>query len=419
MTLLLKENRTLPIVAFQLFGEGGQRYEPPQQPGISLFTMGLLTKGTKSRSKYQISKEMEEMGGSIDSSSGRNTYSLTVSVLKEDFEKGLEILSDVLMNPSFPEEEIGKQREDTLLAIKRIDESWEREVTRLFRHHFFIEHPYRNDLVGTEESVRRFTRKDIVGFYRRVVVPNNMVLAVFGDIDIERVARSVEQRFGHVKRRNLVAPHLKEETSNLVRERKVQKKNEKSSAALFVGFNGMTLSDADRPVLDVIDAILSGIGYPSGWLHEALRGGDESLVYYVHAYPQYGIDGGYFGVITQTTMANYRRVLDIISEMVRRIQEEPVTDGELELAKKMVITMHDLGLETNSSQAFSAAVSEALGLGYDWDERYRALIQGVTREDVQRVAKRVFKHHLIATTIPRKPVEAVIPPERRERMHVR
>ncbi|MFB0508441.1 MAG: M16 family metallopeptidase [Thermodesulfobacteriota bacterium] len=419
MTLLLKENRALPIVTFQLFGIGGQRYEPSQQPGISLFTMGLLTKGTKARSKYQIAKEMEEMGGSIDSSSGRNTYSVTVSVLKEDFEKGLEILSDVLMNPSFPEGEIEKQREDTLLAIKRIDENWEREVTRLFRYHFFIQHPYRNDLVGTEESVRGFTRKDILDFYRRIVMPNNMVLAVFGDIDNERVTQNVEQRFGHVKRRKLVAPNLKEETSNLVRERRVEKMNDKSSAALFVGFNGMTFYDTDRPVLDVIDAILSGIGYPSGWLHEALRGGDQSLVYYVHAYPQYGMDGGYFGVITQTTMGNYREVQDIISEMVRRIQDEPVTDEELELAKKMVITMHDLGLETNASQAFSAAVSEALGLGYDWDQRYREFIQGVKKEDIQRVARRIFKHHLIATTIPRTPVEAVIPPERKERMHVR
>jgi zinc protease len=419
MTLLLKENRTLPIVTFQLFGMGGQRYEPPPQPGISLFTMGLLTKGTETRSKYQIAQEMEELGGSIDSSSGRNTYSVTVSVLKEDFEKGLEILLDVLMNPSFPEEEIEKQREDTLLAIKRIGESWEREVTRLFRQDFFIQHPYRSDLVGTEDSVRSFTRKDIVDFYRRVVMPNNMVLAVFGDIDMKRVTQSVEQRFGHVKRRKLVAPNLKEETSNLAKDKRIEKRNDKSSAALFVGFNGMTLYDTDRPVLDVIDAILSGIGYPSGWLHEALRGGDQSLVYYVHAYPQFGIDGGYFGVITQTTMANYQKVLDIISEMVRRIQDKPVTDEELELAKKMVITMHDLGLETNASQAFSAAVSEALRLGYDWDQRYRDLIQGVTKEDVQRVAKRIFKHHLIATTIPRKPVEAVIPPERKERMHGR
>jgi zinc protease len=381
--------------------------------------MGLLTKGTETRSKYQIAQEMEELGGSIDSSSGRNTYSVTVSVLKEDFEKGLEILLDVLMNPSFPEEEIEKQREDTLLAIKRIGESWEREVTRLFRQDFFIQHPYRSDLVGTEDSVRSFTRKDIVDFYRRVVMPNNMVLAVFGDIDMKRVTQSVEQRFGHVKRRKLVAPNLKEETSNLAKDKRIEKRNDKSSAALFVGFNGMTLYDTDRPVLDVIDAILSGIGYPSGWLHEALRGGDQSLVYYVHAYPQFGIDGGYFGVITQTTMANYQKVLDIISEMVRRIQDKPVTDEELELAKKMVITMHDLGLETNASQAFSAAVSEALRLGYDWDQRYRDLIQGVTKEDVQRVAKRIFKHHLIATTIPRKPVEAVIPPERKERMHGR
>jgi zinc protease len=417
--VLLKENRALPIVTFQLFGKGGQRYEPPTLPGISLFTMGLLTTGTKTRSKYQIAREMEEIGGSIESSSGRNTYFVSVSVLKEDFEKGLEILSDVLMNPSFPEEEMEKQREDTLLAIKRIDESWEREVTRLFRQHFFVEHPYRNDLVGTEESVKRFSREDIVDFYRRLVMPNNMVLAVFGDIDMGRVAQSVQQRFGHLRRGDLVPPSLKEETSTIFQDRRVEKMNDKSSSAIFLGFNGMTFFDADRPVLDVIDAVLSGIGYPSGWLHEALRGGDRSLVYYVHAYPYYGIDGGYFGIITQTTMANYQKVLDIISEKMRRIQEEPVTDEELKLAKQMVITMHDLGLETNASQAFSAAVSEALGLGYDWDQRYRDLIRRVTPEDIQRVAKRIFQHRLMATTIPRNPVEAVIPPEAKERMHVR
>jgi len=418
MTLLLRENAALPIVTFQLFGRGGQRYEPAQQPGLSLFAMELLTKGTKTRSKYQIAKEMEEIGGSIDSSSGRNTYSVSVSVLKEDFDKGLEILSDVVINPSFLEEEIEKQREDTLLAIKRIDESWEQEVTRLFRRNFFREHPYRNDLVGTEESVRRFARGDIVDFYRRLVMPNNMVLAVFGDIESEKIAQRVEERFDHLKRGNLIRPNLKEETATLVQDKRVEKVNDKSSAAIFVGFNGMTLYDADRPSLDVIDAILSGIGYPSGWLHEALRGGDQSLVYYVHAYPNYGIDGGYFGVITQTTMANYQKVIDIISEKVRRIQEGPVTDDELELAKGMIITMHDLGLETNGSQAFSAAVSEALGLGYDWDQRYRDLITGVTKEDVQRVARRIFQHRLLATTIPRNPVEAVIPPERKERMHV-
>ncbi|MCK5551667.1 MAG: insulinase family protein, partial [Deltaproteobacteria bacterium] len=82
MTVLLKENRALPIVTFQLFGKGGQRYEPSTLPGISSFTMGLLTKGTKTRSKYQIAREMEEIGGSIESSAGRNTYFVSVSVLK-------------------------------------------------------------------------------------------------------------------------------------------------------------------------------------------------------------------------------------------------------------------------------------------------------------------------------------------------
>lgn len=150
----------------------------------------------------------------------------------------------------------------------------------------------------------------------------------------------------------------------------------------------------------MLDAIISGIGYPSGWLHDALRGRDRSLVYYVHAYPGFGIGGGYFGVTVQTTVDNYDAVLNIILDKMALIRSEEVDDQTLRRAKDMCVTTHELGLETIASQASGAALNEILGLGSDYDEKYPSLIEEVTAADVLRVAQNLFAHHLIVATKP-------------------
>lgn len=418
MILLTKKNETVPIVSFQLFGKGGLRFEPPGKAGISQFTFSLLTKGTRKRSKTEIAQAMEETGGTIESGSGHNTFFVGVSVLKEDLDRGLEILADVVTHPSFPDEEIEKQRKDTLLAIRRIDESWEREVQRLFVKHYYGDHPYGNDVIGTERFIQALNREDVVAFYRKLVMANNTVLAVFGDIDTDAIEAKVSKAFRDLRPGHLEEPHRNGDRPGLVHNDKVEKLTDKVSAAIFVGYDGMTIFDRDRPVMDVIDAIVSGIGYPSGWFHESLRGGTTSLVYYVHAFPRYGVDTGYFGVITQTTIQNYQQVLDLILERMEQIQGDFVSDEEIERGKNMVITMHELGGETNGSQAYQAALWEILGLGFDWGERYPELVRQVDREDILGVAQTYFGHHLIASTIPRKPADTVIPPEQKERIHI-
>ena len=417
LTLLMKRNPAVPIVNFQVFGLGGQRFEQENLKGISSFTMELVTKGTRSRSKRDIAETIEKLGGSLDAGSGRNTYYASLAVLKDDAETGLELLADVLQNPSFPEAEIEKQRADTLLDIRRLDENWQNEVARVFRRHYYRQHPYRNDIIGTEETIKSMNRGDIMNFYQHTVMPNNAVLAVFGDIEPEEMVEKVKSAFGKWRPGKVVEPVLPDAVAPLTANEEVRKKTEKVSAAIYVGTNGMSLKDPERPTLDVIDAVLSGIGYPSGWLQEALRGGDRSLVYVVHAFPSSGIEAGHFGIITQTTMANYEKVVEIILEKLEDIRQKPLDPKELATAKDMVITMHEMSLETNGAQARSAAVNEALGLGYDWDARYPELIRKVTAEDVLRVARRLFGHHLLVSTIPEKPVEAIIPPEQRQRMH--
>jgi zinc protease len=417
LTVLMKRNPSVPIVNFQVFGLGGQRFEPENLKGIGSFTMELVTKGTRSRSKREIAETIEKLGGSLDAGSGRNTYHASLAVLKDDAETGLELLADVLQNPRFPEEEIEKQREDTLLAIRRLDESWQNEVARVFRQHYYGQHPYGNDIIGTTETIKSMSRGDIVNFYQQTVMPNNAVLAVIGDIDPKEMAEKVKSALGKWRPRKVVAPVIPNTVAPLTASEQVRKKTEKISAAIYLGTNGMTLKDPERPTLDVIDAVLSGIGYPSGWLQEALRGGDRSLVYVVHAFPSPGIDGGHFGIITQTTMANYEKVVAIILEKLEKIKQKPLDPEELAAAKDMIITMHEMSLETNGAQARSAAVNEVLGLGYDWDVRYPELVEQVSADDVFTLARRLFQHHLLVSAIPEKPVEAIIPPEQRKRMH--
>jgi zinc protease len=401
MTLLLKRNAAAPIVALKFMVKGGLRFEPVEKAGISHFMASLLTKGTKNRSKIEIAKAVEDLGGSIGSSSGQNVVSVSVSVLREHFDIALDLLSDVVLHPTFPEAEIKKQRRETLLAIQRLDEHWITEISRLFKRHYYRKHPYRNDVLGSAKAVERFSGKDIRNFYDSIMMPNNAVLAIFGDIEPETVTSRVEKVFKDFQPGILEQPIIEMETLNIFQDETFEVLNEKTSAAILVGYNGLTLADHDRPVVDVLDAIVSGIRYPSGWLHDALRGGDKSLVYLVHAYPAFGIDGGYFGIVAQTTLDNCEEVIKIIMDKMALIQDKEVGPSILERAKKMCITTHDISLERIASQASSAAVNQILGLGYDYDSRYVDLIQRVSAEDVLRVAKRLFSHHLIVTTKPK------------------
>ena len=400
MTLLLKRNPAAPIISFKFLVKGGLRFEPPQKEGLSNFMAGLLTKGTKTKSKIEIAKALEDQGGSIGSSSGYNTVSISISTLREHFGAALDLLADVVLNPTFPKTEIKKQRHETILAVKRLDEQWTREVTRLFKRHYYHKHPYKNDVIGTVEAVQGFSEEDIRYFYESIMLPNNAVLAIFGDIDPKAITSKVENVFKDFKPGILQEPLIEVETNNIVQDEIFEVPNEKTSAAVFVGYNGLTLTDQDIPAVHVLDAIISGIGYPSGWLHDALRGDDRDLVYYIHAYPAFGIDGGYFGVIAQTTSGNYDRVLKIILDKMALIQEKEVDDQTLKMAKDMCITMHELGLEKIAAQASSAALNEILGLGSDYDDKYPALIQKVTAADVWRVARKLLSNHLIVATKP-------------------
>ncbi|HBD08702.1 MAG TPA: hypothetical protein DCZ69_10620, partial [Syntrophobacteraceae bacterium] len=414
----LKRDSSLPLVTIQLYGLGGLLLEDAERPGLAKFTASLVTAGTKKRTKLGIAQAIEGVGGSIHATAANSTYAVAVKVLKEDLDLALDILADVVQNAQFPQEEIEKRRKDFLLAIQRQDEDWQTELMRLFKKNYFHDSPYGHDPYGTTDSVSAFRRDDVVNCYRRMVNPAHSALAVYGDVDLSELTGKIQQKFASWKGDDGKLPAWPDETAPVGVNKEVEVKNEKTSAALFVGTPGLSIDDPQRPILDVLAAVISGVGYPSGRLHQALRGGTEDLVYAVHGFPFYGVKAGFFGVVTQTTMANLSKVQEIVLDNLTRMANEPVPEAELKAAKDLAVTMHQLRLESLDAQAQSATVNEVLGLGWNYDNRYPDLIRSVQPSDVQQLAQRLFGQRLLVRTLPEKPVEAMIPPEMQKREHV-
>ncbi len=392
----------LPIVTVQLYGIGGQLIEPENKAGIAHLTASLLKSGTKKHSRNQIIDAIESIGGEIDTGSGRNTYYVSIDVLKEDLDIAIDVLSEILTSSIFPENEVKKEKFNTLSAIKRAKENWQRELILLFHQNYFNSHPYKRSILGTTESISSITRKDIVNFFKNTVIPNKAVIAIYGDVDIARTSKILKRKLGLWRKE--VKKQVTIKVPREVRPDSIGKtisiKNKKSASGIFIGTAGIDIYDKRRPVLDILDAVLSGIQYPSGRLYEALRGGSNNLVYVIHAFPFYGINAGYFGVIAQTSPEKLSKVKAIIFDKLKEISEKPISRGELEEAKNMIMTMKHISMESTEAQASNAAINELLGLGWNYDQKYYKALKEIVPEDVLKTARELFKYWLTIQTVP-------------------
>ncbi len=385
ITLLVKENHTIPIVAMHAMFLGGVRFEDENTSGVSNFMGDMLIKGTESRTAQQIAEEMESVGGSINTFSGNNSFGASVSVLKRDFDRGLNMLSDVLMNPAFGEDEMEKKRTEILAAIKQQEDSPFSLAGKMLRQTLFKQHPYRFQTIGTADAVENTKRDDLIEFHQKYCVPNNMVLAIFGDVNGEEVVSKVEEAFAEFQKKEFTPPEIPtEEPLTTIRDAEMQK--DIKQVVIYIGFPGMTVHSEDRYAAQMLDAVISGISYPGGRLHDRLR--SNQIVYVVHAVNQQGMDPGFFYIYIGTTADKADMAMSIIKEEIESIRNDLVSDEELERGKKMCISIKQIELQTNSDQAFTMGLDELYGLGYENMSHYEERINAITKDDVKRVANK-------------------------------
>ena len=384
LTVLHVERHTLPIVMVTLLVKASPLDEPPEKAGLANLTAELLTEGTKKRKATDISEDIEFIGASLGASADSDYTLITLSVLKKDIAKGFELFSDIVLNPTFPEDEITRNKDLIKGSLKQSEEEPSFVASKAFTKAVYGELPYGRLVTGSVETVDAVRREDIVRFHSELYRPNNAFLSVVGDLTGDEL-NSLVSRFlsewkqGDIpKRPSLPDPVKKRETILIDRDL--------TQANIILGHGGMSRGNPDYYAVSVMNYILGGGGFSSR-LMQTVR--DEmGLAYDVHSFFAPYKEGGLFEVVVQTKNESANTVISVIDEQVKRMRAEKITDQELDDAKAYLTGSFPRKLDTNRKIANFLAVVEFYGLGLDYVEKYPFFIKSLTDDDVLRVARK-------------------------------
>jgi zinc protease len=381
--LLVKEHHEVPVMSIQAVVLGGLLFENDQNTGINNFLAGMLTRGSERFSRLALAEAVESVAGSLRGFSGRNSLGLSGSFLTTSrVDHALDLFLETLLHPTFPDEEVEKRRRETLLAFKNREDELSQIAFDLFYSTVFTVHPYRFPILGHEESVRGLTRESLGIYYRTALNPRHLVLSIVGDVDTSQIVSQLRGALESLPPPNHT-PELPPPEARPTSGRRQHKEVDKQQAHIVLGYQGVSLSHADRYALKILDAVLSRQG---GRLFYEVRE-QRALAYSVSAFSMEGVAPGVFGIYLGTDPSKVDEAVAAAHSELDRVREDLVEEHEIEQAKKYLTGSYEISLQSNGAQSEEMAFNELYGLGYDNGQRYLAALRTVTVEDLRRVVR--------------------------------
>ncbi len=398
LRLLLKADARLPFVEFRLALLGGVLTETPANSGVSQLLARMLMQGTIRRSAEELVRAIESVGGSLDTYSGNHSLGIVAEVLREDFALGLELVSEVLRHPAFPDEALERERQMQLAAIRAQKDQLLPTAFRRMRRRLFGETGYGLDLLGTEASVAALDQEELRRCHARLASPDRAVLAIYGDLAPDAVVSAVERALGDWT----PVPGWDPAPAPPPGTGRVSETADKRQAVLVVGFPGTTLNSPDRHALDLIQEACSDLGS-----RLFLRVRDRlGLAYYVGAQHFPGLLPGYFAFYAGTAPEHAPQVeAELLAEALA-LRTGGLTAEELKRAQAKVIGQRKIARQDLGQLAMTQALDELYGLGYANADAEDARFEAVTVEDTRAVAEKYLRPDAAVVTVVGAPVEA-------------
>lgn len=404
--IVLLPDDKVPLVTLRVVGRGGLLTETPETNGISQLVARMLDKGTTSRSAEQIAEEIESLGGSLSSESGNNSFTLAIEVLRADLPAAISLFADLLLNPSFPEEELAKERERQLAELKLELDQPMALARNALRPALFGQHPYAMNPLGTPDTVKRLTRDQLRDYHRRLFQAENIVFSVAGSFDPEEAISLVERAFP-TRAVPRGTPAYGEQTPDFQgKGQTVIVPTPKQQAIVQIGYPGISVHSPDRAALELLDEALSDL---ASRLFIRIRE-RQSLAYFVGTGQMIGFDPGMFIFYAGTEASKSDHVLREMLDEVAAIVRDGLAPDELARARAKLLGKRLLQDQTAGAVAYKASLNLLYGLGLDHETELVRQIETLDGEAVREAARRSFSKPDYVSVIVQPESQPVRPP---------
>ena len=398
VVLLIRENFTSPSVVLSGYLLAGALANTPETAGLAFMTAIAMTRGTQTRSFQQIFESIESIGARLSLHGGTHSTAFQGKALAEDLGLLLELLDDVLQNPSFPKAEFERLRAQQLTALGIREQDTGARAQMAFDTLVYSDHPYGLSTNGYVETIGELTPSDSRRFHREYFGPSGLVITIVGGVKAEKVLDLVTSTLGQWKtKKQREMPDLPK-LKSLKKSKSVEVRLEgKAQSDLVIGVAGPSRYDEDYLAAVMGNSILGRFGL-MGRIGEAVRV-SAGLAYYAYSAISGGPGPGPWQVVAGVNPKDENRAIEIVRNEIKRFTSRHVSEEELFENKANFIGRLPMQLESNEGVAGAISHVERYGLGLDYYQRIQNLIAGITRDQILDVGQRFLDPERLAVAI--------------------
>lgn len=391
-------------------GAGTRDEELGREEGMAHFCEHITFKGTQRRTSMQILAHLESVGGDLNAFTNKEETVYHAAVLKENIDRAVDLLTDIVFHSTYPQAEIYKEVEVIVDEIESYNDSPAELVYDLFENAVFGGHPLGHNILGTAEKLRRYTTADALRFTRRYYRPDNSVFFAYGDVDFRKLVRLLERANAADAAALSVAPSALPVASSALPPQQsaaaplppyvaqhIEHHMDTHLAHVMVGTRAYDVHDERRIALYLLNNILGGPGMTAR-LNVSLRE-RNALVYTVESMAQSYSDTGLWAVYFGCDPKNVKRCLRLIRRELDKVMCRPLSDAQLRAAKRQI--RGQIGIACDSRESFALDFAKSF-LHYGWKKDVTALcerIDALTTADLQRVAQDLFAEECLTSLV--------------------
>jgi len=391
MPVVMEQVKDVRSVALGVWVKVGSRYEPSEKNGISHFLEHMFFKGTQKRSAKDIAVDTDSMGGDLNAFTSRENTTFYIKVLDEYFDKGIELLSDIFIHSTFPEDDIEKERGIVKEEIKMVEDTPDDYIHDLFNQMIWGSKGIGQPILGSRETIKSFKREDLISHTKKHYGTKDIVIACAGNFETDSLLNALNRSFSSLRKG--VEPD--KEARPLFNSRIKVYGKELSEVHLCLGVEGLPQASKDRYVMFILNTLLGG-GVSSRLFQEIRE--KRGLVYSVYSYISAYVDTGVLAVYAGTGKKKVLHVIELILKELRSLANI-LTDVDLERAKAQLKGNLILGLESTSSRMQNIARQEIYYGRYFSPSEIIKEINSISLAQVKELADRLLSRSEIALTV--------------------